>query len=218
MSKYILTTFNKSKKFKFCGLEVFPGCNFAGVMKKIYLSLLSAAMLSAASCAKKPADHQPEYHELKSVNKLILSRAAISKTARKETSEWYKVGKRIAVYSYDSYLQTYINLGELSPEDLTFDDTARTVSVKLPPIQIESAGRDMELRLEYENIGLLRSELSSKERAQMKEQANEEYRREITENSELRQTLIVSGQQKARIYIESLFAARGYSASITFKK
>ena len=187
-------------------------------MKKIYLSLLSGAVFLGVSCAKKPADHQPEYHELKSVNKLILSRAEICKTARKETTEWYKVGKRIAVYSYDSYLQTYINLGAITPDDLTFDDTARAVTVTLPPIQIESAGRDMELRLEYENIGLLRSELSSQERAEMKEQANEEYRREISENSELRQTLIASGQQKARIYIESLFAARGYSASITFKE
>ncbi len=189
-------------------------------MKKWKLTLAIAALVMGAGCSEKApeqTDHQAELLQLKSANKLILSRAAISKTARKETSDWYKIGKRIAVYSYDSYLQAFIDLNELTAADLAFDDEARTVTVTLPPVKIESAGRDMELKREYENVGLLRSELNSKERAEMKEQANEDFRREIIENKEFSRSLLASAQQKARLYIESLFAAQGYQATVIFK-
>lgn len=186
-------------------------------MKNLKLSLAIAALVIGSSCSEPPIDHQSDYLQLKSTNKLILSRAAISKTARKETSQWYKIGKRIAVYSYDSYVQAYIDLAELTPDDLVFDDEAKTVTVTLPPVRIESAGRDMELKREYENVGLLRSELDSKERAEMKEKANEDFRREMAGNSEFRRSLIASAQQKARLYIESLFAAQGYQATVIFK-
>lgn len=190
---------------------------FAVVMKNRTLSIALAALIFGASCSEKPIDHQAEFLQLKSTNKLILARTAISKTARKETSEWYKIGKRIAVYSYDSYLHAYVDLGELTANDLTFDDEARTVTVTLPPIKIESAGRDMELKREYENIGLMRSDLDSKERAEMKEKANEDFRREISENSSFRNALLAAARQKARLYIESLFAAQGYTATVIFK-
>lgn len=187
-------------------------------MKKWKLTIALVALLMGASCSKEtPPDHQADYLQLKSNNKLILSRAAISKTARKETSDWYKIGKRIAVYSYDSYLQAYIDLSELTESDLVFDDENKTVTITLPPVKIESAGRDMELKREYENIGLLRSDLDSKERAEMKEKANEDFRREIAENSEFKRALLASASQKARLYIESLFAARGYKATVIFK-
>ena len=143
---------------------------------------------------------------------------AITKTVKTDRTDWYKIGKRIAVYSYDSYLRAYIDLSSLQMEDLEFDENNKTVKTTLPPVMIETAGRDMEMRKEYENIGILRSDIDSRERAEMKEKANESFRKEVSENQEFRRRLTEAAERKAGRYFESLLAADGYTASIAFKK
>ncbi len=182
--------------------------------KFIPLCAIAAAML--ASCAKK-ADNTELYQEIKSVDKMVFASMAITKTSKMESSGWYTVGKRIAVYSYDSYMRAYIDLSTLQMDDLVFDDKNMTVKVTLPPVVTEIAGRDMEMRKEYDNIGMLRSDIDSKERAEMKEKANASFKAEVEENPTFRQQLIDAAQRKARKYFETIFEANGYTASIDFK-
>ncbi len=191
-------------------------------MKKYLIPALLAVVI--CGCAKPDPKPDPRilqtqlYQELKSVDKLAFASMSITKTAKLEDSEWYKVGKRIAVYSYDSHMRAYVDLSELRPEDVVFDDETKTVTLTLPPIKTEVTGRDMEMRKEYENIGLLRSEIDSKERAAMKEQANTSFRKEIEENPEFRNRLRETAERKARSYFETLFAENGYTATVNFKQ
>ena len=141
---------------------------------------------------------------------------AITKTAKLQSEDWYKLGKRIAVYSYDSYMRAYIDLSELKMEDIVFNDDERTVTVNLPPIITEITGRDMELHKEYENIGLLRSEIDSKERALIKEMANSSFKKEVEGNATFRKQLTDEAKRKARNYFEAIFDAYGYTANIYF--
>lgn len=179
-----------------------------------------AACALTAGClltgCNKP-DSNELYLEIKSADKMVFASIAITKTAKMESSDWYKLGKRIAVYSYDSYMRAYVDLSALQIDDLVFDESARTVRVTLPPVITEIAGRDMEMRKEYENIGIFRSELDSKERAEIKEKANASFRTEIEENPMFRQQLTEAAKRKARKYFETLFETRGYTASIDFK-
>ena len=73
------------------------------------------------------------------------------------------------------------------------------------------------MRREYENIGLLRSDLDSRERAEIKEKANASFRKEVEENPEFRRQLTETARRKARRYFETLFEANGYTAVIDFK-
>lgn len=187
-------------------------------MKKFAILLLAAAALAATACHKeKTPDYTGLYQEIKSADKMVFASMAITKTAKLENTEWYKAGKRIAVYSYDSHLRAFIDLSALQLEDLEFDEVNHTVKVTLPPVQTEVAGRDMEMRKEYENIGIFRSDLDSKERAAMKEQANASFRSEVEDNPEFRRLLTEAAQRKARKYFESVFKANGYTASVDFK-
>lgn len=184
-------------------------------MKLKLLPLLAIAASMMVSCAK--TDHNTEiYQEIKSVDKIVFASMSITKTAKMESSGWYTVGKRIAVYSYDTYMRAYIDLSALQMEDLVFDEDAKTVKVTLPPVVTEIAGRDMEMRKEYDNIGLLRSELDSKERAEIKEKANASFKTDVEENPMFRQLLIEAAQRKARKYFEAIFEANGYTANIDF--
>ena len=191
-----------------------------------YLCLLAFGILIFSSCDKiydkfkRDSDRvnvsKELYQEIKSADKMVFASMAITKTAKLQSEDWYKLGKRIAVYSYDSYMRAYIDLFELKMEDIVFNDDERTVTVNLPPIITEITGRDMELHKEYENIGLLRSEIDSKERALIKEMANSSFKKEVEGNATFRKQLTDEAKRKARNYFEAIFDAYGYTANIYF--
>lgn len=191
-----------------------------------YLCLLAFGILIFSSCDKiydkfkRDSDRvnvsKELYQEIKSADKMVFASMAITKTAKLQSEDWYKLGKRIAVYSYDSYMRAYIDLSELKMEDIVFNDEERTVTVNLPPIITEITGRDMELHKEYENIGLLRSEIDSKERALIKEMANSSFKKEVEGNATFRKQLTDEAKRKARNYFAAIFDAYGYTANIYF--
>lgn len=141
---------------------------------------------------------------------------AVTKTVKTERSDWYKIGKRIAVYSYDTYLKAYIDLYEFEPEDMEFDEKNKTVKVTLPPVKVEIAGRDMEMKKEYENVGILRTDIDSKERAFMKEKASADLKKELEGEPEYKLRLENTARRKARSYFENIFKNAGYTAFIRF--
>lgn len=185
-------------------------------MKSKILTLIALMAILLSSCAKTETNMEL-YQEIKSVDKLVFASMAITKTAKLESSQWYTIGKRIAVYSYDTYMDAYIDLSELQMDDLVFDENNKTVKITLPPVKTEITGRDMEMRREYENIGLLRSDLDSKERAEIKEKANASFKTEIEENPTFKEQITEAAKRKARKYFETIFEANGYTASIDFK-
>ena len=184
---------------------------------KIIIAGAAVLMAIAAGCSGKKGHDVAIYEEMRSADKMVFASMSITKMARTESSEWYKIGKRIAVYSYDSYMRAYIDMSELKPGDIDCDDKAKSVHVTLPAVKTEVTGRDMEMKKEYENIGLLRSELDSKERAEIKEAANRSFRKEVSENPRFRKILEESARKRARKYFETLIAANGYTACIDFK-
>lgn len=188
-------------------------------MKQFYLVAICAVCMLAGGCGHKeePAATPDFYQEIKSVDKLVFASMSISKIAKLEDNQWYKIGKRIAVYSYDSYMRAYIDLSQLGPDDIVVDTDNKKVTITLPPIQTEVTGRDVTMHRDYENIGLLRSDLDSRERAEMKEQANRSFRKEIEENPRFRDELTAKARRKAVSYFETLFASQGYTADVEFK-
>ncbi len=181
--------------------------------KRLFEMMLLWAV--AVAC-EKTVDTMEIYEEIRSADKMVFATMAITKTAKTERSDWYKVGKRIAVYSYDTYMQAYIDLSKLQDSDLVFDSDAKTVRVMLPPIETELTGRDMEMRKEYENIGFFRTEIGAKERAEMKELANKSLKKEVEENHMFNDRLKEAARVKALKYFEAIFQARGYKAVIEF--
>ncbi|MDE6019080.1 MAG: DUF4230 domain-containing protein [Muribaculaceae bacterium] len=182
---------------------------------RIFSILLAAPILFA--CSKAPApDHTSLYEEIRHVNKMEFASMAVTKTVKTERSDWYKIGKRIAVYSYDTYLKAYIDLYEFEPEDMEFDEKNKTVKVTLPPVKVEIAGRDMEMKKEYENVGILRTDIDSKERALMKEKASADLKKELEGEPEYKLRLENTARRKARSYFENIFKNAGYTAFIRF--
>lgn len=192
----------------------------------------AAAYALLAACAGKEAP-RPWYSEIRSADKLVLATMTVSKLATVSDPSWaeargfresaeavmssLKVGDRVAAYSYDTYLRAYIDLSELSPDDVRADDEARTVTIELPPVNVETAGRDPELREVHYRVTGLRSAIDARERARLKEAANTHLKAELEADDTLTRMLAGQAREKARRYFEALVARDGYTAIVRFK-
>lgn len=193
----------------------------------------AAIAMAAAACSRSDGEDTRLYSELRSVDRIVLASMSISKMATVDDMTLaearglkqsagallssLKIGDRVAAYSYDTYLQAYIDMSDLRPEDISVDRERRHVSVKLPPVQTRFAGRDIELREEHYRVTGMRSDIDARERAAIKERMNTRIKEEVESNDTFRATLVDRARAKARTYIESLAAAAGYTASVSFR-
>lgn len=195
------------------------------IMKHTLLILLMAVMGAAAGCSKQDPS-TAFYTRLHSANKLVFASMSISKMAtiddldfedakgiRQKTDALLsslKIGKRKAAYSYDTYLRAYIDLSELTPDDVKIDDAAKTVTVTLPAVKTEFAGRDLGLREDHYRVTGLRSDINAQERAQIKERMNTHLKAEVEGDDTFRAVLTEQARNKARSYFENLLSDSGY--------
>ena len=170
----------------------------------------------ACGCSRHD-DGEAMYNEVKSVDTLVLASMSISKVGSLSSTAWWKIGDRVGVYSYDTYLRAYIDLSELTRDDLKWDDGHKRVHLTLPPVRTEFAGRDAGMREEHYRVSGFRSHIDAKERAEIKERMNTHLREEVENNSQFREMLTEKAEKKARAYFEMLFKANGYDADIDFR-
>ncbi len=182
-------------------------------MKVPLINALGLAILMLPSCAK--TDTNDLYQEIKSVDKMVFAKMAITKTVYNNQEN--VLGRRYAAYSYDTYSRAYIDLSSLQSEDLVFDEKNKTVKVTLPPVIAELTGRDVEMREVYKNITGTRFDLDEKEISNLKEEGNKSLKKEWEENPMFKNHLIEAAKRKARKYFEGIFETNGYVASIDFK-
>ncbi|MBD5176833.1 MAG: DUF4230 domain-containing protein [Bacteroidales bacterium] len=191
--------------------------------------LLIISIFATAACSSRNSDSQDSvpptndsvafhpdfYQEWKRVGKMDFGSMTVTKTVTTDRTEWYKIGRRVAVYSFDIYLKAGIDLDQLRPEDVVIDETSKTIRLRLPEMDVRIAGRSSDLRLEYEHIDLFRSRPDSRERAVLKEMANEDFQREMKQNPAYIRQLRATADEKARAYFTALGEAAGYKVEFT---
>lgn len=201
-------------------------------MKYKFLFIIVAVLLAVSGCRKE----NPEavfYNRLHSSNRIVFAGMTISKMATIDDIKFedahgmkqktdallasLKVGKRKAAYSYDTYMRAFIDLSALTPDDIKVDEAAKRVTITLPPVQTEFAGRDFGLREDHYRVTGLRSNINAKERAEIKERMNEHLKQEVENNETFKAVLTEKAQSKARSYFESLIAESGYTPIIRFR-
>lgn len=197
----------------------------------LFVLFLTAVLFTG--CSQNDDTSGTLYSELKSVNKLILARMSISKMATiddidldkakglKQTSaallDALKIGDRKAAYSYDTYLRAYIDMMEFQPEDIVVNDDDKTISITLPEIRTEFAGRDAAIREEHYRVTGLRSAVNPRERAEMKEEMNMALKKEVESNPVYKEKIETVAKSKGEAWFRAVAARDGYSVSVEFK-
>ena len=171
--------------------------------------------------------------EVKSVNKLVLAQMAISKIATiddidlskaeglKQTTaallDAIKLGNRKAAYSYNTYLRASIDLSTMTDSDIKVNESTKTITITLPPVQTEFIGRDMEIKEDHYRVTGLRSQINAKERADLKEQMNAMLKHEVEVKPEFRDRLEAKARAKCESYFRTLLGHEGYDVIVKFK-
>ena len=157
------------------------------------------------------------YSEMATIDDIDLSKAEGMKQMAAGMLDAMKLGKRRAAYSYDTYLRAYVNLSELTPDDVQVDDATRTITLTLPPVHTEFAGRDMEIREDHYRVSGLRSEIDAQERAEIKEMMNKSLIDEVENKAQFRETLTAEARIKAENYFKAMLGNDGYNVIVKFK-
>ena len=183
----------------------------------LFVAFIAAVM--TASCTQSgPERHAEEAASLSVSEVRQLGRLNLAKQQLAAIWNAMKIGTRKGAYSYDTYLRAYIDLDNLSADDLKLDTVSRTAQLSLPPIHTEIVGRDGSLREEHYRVTGLRSNISATERAALKEKMSAQLKEEIASDAEFERLLSDRARHRATAYFDSLFSTRGYTADISFKK
>lgn len=195
-------------------------------MKKSLTRIITGLTLPllAAGCAQKQEVNI--VHELHDVQKLVLAEMTINKVGKISDDgakgihaivNNLKVGKRIAAYSFQTYLEAYIDLSELNDADVVVDEASKTVTLTLPPVRTQYLGRDLGVTEEHYRVSGLRSNITAEERAALKEEMNKSLKEDVRNNDEYRSMLVEEAQKKARGFFSILLRDRGYKSNINFR-
>ncbi|MDE6299480.1 MAG: DUF4230 domain-containing protein [Muribaculaceae bacterium] len=189
---------------------------------------LCSLLTILAGCGEKqePVDF---YEQLHNVKRLELGRMTVRKVGMIEDPHTQtsgvigkvesllqplKYGKRIGVYSYDTYLVAYIDLSRLQPGDVTVDEENKRVTVSLPPIEIMTDGREPELHEDHYRVTGMRSQITPQERAALKRRMAAEVKKEMENDTEGKNRLKQTAEIKAKGWVLRFLREQGYDAEV----
>ncbi|MDE6121923.1 MAG: DUF4230 domain-containing protein, partial [Duncaniella dubosii] len=128
-----------------------------------------------------------------------------------------KFGDRIAAYSFQTYIDAYIDLSELKSSDVEVDEKRKFIKLTLPAIQTQYIGRDLGVQEEHYRVTGLRSEITAQERAMLKDKMSLALKEDVENNDEYRSLLVKEAQTKARGFFTILLNGYGYDCEIDFR-
>lgn len=200
-------------------------------MKRIF-TLIGAVALICSSCEKR---HESSIKErITSLNELQLVECTMAKTYTVRDAydkdlendefnffNWLehtlKMGDRIGVYGLRRSYSAYINLNEITENDIVIKDN--TIHLTLPKVKIRTLGNDITHIVYHERVSGLRSTISESERLAMRNKASELLDKEIVrKGNTLLPDMEQQAKEKAKSWFVTLLREWGYEAVITFKK
>ncbi|MBD5356938.1 MAG: DUF4230 domain-containing protein [Bacteroides sp.] len=201
---------------------------------KHLLILFTTLLLTLFSSCKEKADPETEIaRRLRDVSRLELAQMTIGKVGMISDHKYedaksledktkamlnaMKIGNRIGVYSYDTYLIAYIDLSELSADDIEFDPNTNVAHVNLPSVKIITDGREPELHEVHYRVTGFRSSIKPEERAKLKAQMAAEVKKEVAGYEGSKELLRDEARKKAVSWFNGIIESWGYIPNITFK-
>ncbi len=200
--------------------------------KNLYIWIIVAVAVAALAAgvwyAVQPRRQELRmFSELRDMQSLVLAEMSLNKvgeisdegaTGVAAVVNSLKIGKRVAVYSYNTYLEAYMDLSELTAADVAVDGRGRFAKLVLPPVRTRFVGRDMEVVEEHYRVSGLRSDVSPRERSQLKELMNASLKKEVEGNDEYRRMLTEQARAKAVGFFTALLRGRGYECEVSVRE
>jgi hypothetical protein len=168
-------------------------------------------LLLCIGCSRKQ-DPQDMVLQLRELNELATVEYTVSKIVKASDDQtWYKVGDRKILMSCRAAVKAGIDLNQLSPDAIRVD--GKKVSIELPSAQILSISINPEdVRTEYQEVGLFRSEFTAAERNSLMAQGEAQIRKQVASTG-----ILQDAESQAGIALGNFFRSMGFlEVSIRF--
>ena len=175
------------------------------------------AILVAPGCSHQREEKalRQEILSLSSMKQLGLVEYKVRKIIKADDQgEWYKIGDRKILLSCTAYLKAGIDLSSFSAEDISVDRAAGKVTVTLPHATLLSLDIPAsEIRQEFDQVSLLRSDFSAQERNELLRQGERQIRRSVPSLG-----ILQKAEENARKFFDSAFQKLGFTTvEVVFK-
>ena len=180
-------------------------------------SLIFAAVLLMQGCAFRGDDAaiRREIEAISGMKQLGLVEYRVRKIIKvDDKGEWYKIGDRKILVSCTAYLKAGIDLSSFGEEDISIDRLTGKVTVTLPHASLLSLEiPPSEIRQEYDQVTLLRSDFSVQERNDLLRQGERQIRSSVPSLG-----ILDKAEDNARKFFESVFLKMDFtSVEVVFK-
>lgn len=170
-------------------------------MKKLYFILL----IFIFSCSKKDAELKQSILSLKEMSELATVEYTVTKIIKaNDNKTWYKIGDRKILMSSEAIIKAGVDLSGITENSFVID--GKNVHLKLPPPKIISFSIPPDkIKVEYQDIGVLREPFKTGERDRLAAQAETQIKNNINslgilEQAKANTSLLVSNILKQMGY------------------
>jgi hypothetical protein len=170
-------------------------------------------LITAISCQRRP-DPKDMVLQLRELNELATVEYTVSKIVKASDDQtWYKFGDRKILMSCKAGVKAGIDLDKIGPEDIRI--SGQSISLELPPAEILSVNiRPEDIRTEFEEVGLFRSDFSAAERNQLMAQGEAQIRKQVASTDILR-----SAETQSSLVLGNFLRSLGFTeVKISFPK
>ena len=185
----------------------------AKVLLTVWIPVLA---LSGCACrATMEETVQREVEAISAMKQLSLVEYRVRKIVKaNDEGAWYKIGDRKILLSCTAYLKAGIDLSSFGPDDVVFDRTEGSVSVRIPHATLLSLDIPAsEIREEYDHVTMLRSSFTVEERNALLRQGEKQIRDSVPSLG-----ILEKAEENAVRFFESVFMKMGFSTvDVSFK-
>lgn len=121
-----------------------------------------------------------------------------------DDATWYKIGDRKILMSCKATLKAGIDFRAIGPDQVTIE--GRAITIELPKAKLLSVNiRPEDIKVEYEEVGILRSEFSAAEKNALMVQGEQQIRSLSAETG-----ILQDAESNASVFVTNFFRQLGY--------
>jgi len=175
--------------------------------------IAAAGLLLLTACQGTPSkgELQREIEAISTLRQLGLVEYQVRKIIKvDDQGAWYKIGDRKILLSCTAYLKAGIDLSSFNSDNVVANRATGTVTITLPHATLFSIDiPPAEIRHEYDQVTLLRSEFSAKDRNDLLQQGEKQILAGVPSLG-----ILPKAEENARKFFESVFYRMGFSTVI----
>lgn len=162
-------------------------------------------LLFLMGCSEKKEELKSPILTLKEMGKLATAEYIITKVVRaSDNKTWYKIGDRKILISCKASVKAGIDLTKIA--ETAVDSDLKKISIQLPPPQVLSFNLSAQnIKVEYTDVGLLRSDFSNAEINGIMQQAEIQIKNQISAMG-----ILQSARENAGTFIRNFFTNAGF--------